>query len=300
MDSPHELVRVHRSPTTPHPVMLHSLTGFLDAGSAGRLAISTLLSELPNTEIASFDLDTVFDYRARRPRMTFLSDHYGEIEMPTLSVHEVTDSAGRGFLVLHGPEPDFRWRAFADDVVWLALELDISLFLGVHAVPWPAPHTRPVNVTAHSNDPALISDRRRFIGDLEVPAHVAGLLELRMNEAEVPSMGFAAHVPHYLSGAEYPRAAVALLEAVSAQTGLLLPLAALRQQAEESDADIALQVASEAENLQAVMMLEQQYDDFMLNAAAEELASDDLPDGDDIAAQVEEFLAERDHREGQG
>jgi hypothetical protein len=90
------------------------------------------------------------------------------------------------------------------------------------------------------------------------------------------------------------------LLAPSAQTGLLLPLAALRQQAEESDADIALQVASEAENLQAVMMLEQQYDDFMLNAAAEELASDDLPDGDDIAAQVEEFLAERDHREGQG
>ena len=34
-----------------------------------------------------------------------------------------------------------------------------------------------------------------------MPAHVAGLLELRMNDAEVPSMGFAAHVPHYLSWA---------------------------------------------------------------------------------------------------
>ena len=300
MASPHGLVTIHRRPSSAQSVLLHSLTGFLDAGSAGRLAVEHLMAELPNEKIAEIDIDSLYDYRARRPRMTFLTDHYGEIDIPELSVHELTDEAGTTFLVMHGPEPDFRWRAFADEAVWLALTLDTGLFLGVHAVPWPAPHTRPVNITAHSNDPALISDRQAFIGDLEVPGHVAGMLELRFDSEGIPAMGFAAHVPHYLSGAEYPRAAVALLEAVSAQTGLLLPLPGLRERAEESDADIAIQIAGEAENMQAVMMLEQQYDDFMASTGSTDIDAEEaeLLDGEDIAAQVEEFLAGREHPEG--
>lgn len=294
MNSPHGLVSMVGEADVDRPILIHSLTGFLDAGSAGRLAVEHLTEVLEARPVAEFDIDVLYDYRARRPRMTFLTDHYGEVDLPTLRVDRVQDEAGQPFLLMHGPEPDFRWRGFTADAVWLAQQLDVSLVLGVHAVPWPAPHTRPVNVTTHSNDPDLVAGSRAFVGDLEVPAHMAGLLEMAMGEADIPAMGFAAHVPHYLSGAQYPRAAVALLESITAQTGLLLPLASLRDRAQEADDDISLQVAGEAENVEAIHLLERQYDDFMARLDQSE-ETDDISELDpkEFVDQVERFLADR-------
>lgn len=296
---PHGILRLLDSQHNEPMVLIHSLSGFLDAGSAGRLAVEHLLSVLPHETVAEFDIDLLFDYRARRPRMTFLSDHYGAVDMPTLTVSKMTDSAGSGFLLMHGPEPDFRWRAFADDTVWLAQHLDVSLVLAIHAVPWPSPHTRPVNISAHGNDPTLIADRPKFVGEIEVPAHAAGLLELAMGEAGIPAIGFAAHVPHYLSNAEHPRASVALLEAISTQTGLLLPLAELRSQAEATEQEVTGQVAADPEHVEAVHMLEEQYDEFMATFAAgtdDATSTDDLADAEDLVSAVEQFLASHDGR----
>ena len=294
---PHGILRLLDDGQPEPMVLIHSLSGFLDAGSAGRLAVGYLLNVLPHETVAEFDLDLLFDYRARRPRMTFLSDHYGEIDMPTLTVSKMTDSAGSSFLLMHGPEPDFRWQAFAADTAWLAKSLEVSLVLGIHAVPWPSPHTRPVNISAHGNDPTLIADRPKFVGDIEVPAHAAGLLEVTMGEVGIPAMGFAAHVPHYLANAEHPRASVALLEAVSSQTGLLLPLSELRDQADASELEVTGQVAADPEHIEAVRMLEEQYDEFMATfmAAGDGTASsDDLADAEDLVSAVEQFLASHD------
>lgn len=291
-----ELYALHdRSPRVDAPILLHNLTGFLDAGSAGRLAVEQLLTTLEHRVLATFDIDVLYDYRARRPRMTFLSDHFDEVELPELLLHEVTDSAGTRFLVLHGPEPDFGWQRFTSAVTSLVERLDVSLTVGMHAVPWPAPHTRPIGITAHSTDRGLIADRTSWVGSLVVPGHVAGLLELRLGEAGHPAMGFTAHVPHYVSAVDHPRAAVALLEAVIATTGLDLPLDALREAATRADLEIAAQVASSPDNVEAVHALEMQYDAFVDQRGLPLLDGDgELPSGDEIAAQVEHFLAQRD------
>jgi predicted ATP-grasp superfamily ATP-dependent carboligase len=291
------------APPTDAPVLLHNLTGFLDAGSAGRLAMEQILATLEHRVVATFDIDAMYDYRSRRPRMTFLSDHYDQVDLPELLLHEVRDSDGTRFLVLHGPEPDFAWQRFTDAVVSLVDRLAVSLTVGAHAVPWPAPHTRPVGITAHATDPGLIADRTSWVGALEVPGHIAGLLELRLGETGHPAMGYTAHVPHYLSAVDYPRAAVALLEAVAASTGLSLPIDALRESATRADLEIAAQVSSSDGNAEAVQALEAQYDAFVGQQGLPLLGDGDgsLPSGDEIAAQVEHFLAQRngDHREDQ-
>ena len=118
-----------------------------------------------------------------------------------------------------------------------------------------------------------------------------------MGEVGIPAMGFAAHVPHYLANAEHPRASVALLEAVSSQTGLLLPLSELRDQADASELEVTGQVAADPEHIEAVRMLEEQYDEFMATfmAAGDGTASsDDLADAEDLVSAVEQFLASHD------
>ncbi len=274
------------------PVMVHGLTGFMDAGGAARLAVEHLLETCNPTRVATFDIDSLYDYRSRRPRTVFDTDHYSSVLMPELAVEAATDERGERFLILHGAEPDTAWGAVADGITRLVEALGVRLVVGLHAIPWPAPHTRPVNVTLHANDPALIAGSRPWVGSLEVPGSLAAVLELRLGARERPAMGVAAHIPHYLVQAEFPRGALVLLESLQSATGLSIPLVDLREAAAESDADISIQIATNPENLEAVSTLEEQYDALMAGRSAAQLDPGPIEPDSDIAAQVEAFLAE--------
>jgi hypothetical protein len=279
------------------PVLLHSLSGFLDAGQAGRLAVAHLLGSLEHRAVATFDLDDLYDYRARRPRMTFRADHFVSIDLPSLELVEVRDAAGVPFLLLHGAEPDHAWQRLAEAVRLLVDQFAVRLTIGLHAIPWPAPHTRPVGVTAHATDSALVAGYAPWVGELEVPGHLAGLLELHLGDTGHDAMGFAAHVPHYLVGAEFPTASLTLLEHTARASGLTLPLGELAEAADRTRAEIEAQISANPENVGAVRALEAQYDAVMSSRALDGVgAADDapLPTGDEIAAQVERFLADMD------
>ncbi|HET7899940.1 MAG TPA: PAC2 family protein [Candidatus Nanopelagicales bacterium] len=278
------------------PVLVHALSGFLDAGGARALAVGHLLAAHESRTVAEFDVDALYDYRARRPRLVFDTDHYESIDYPELLLTEVTDSRGQGFLVLHGPEPDFGWRTFTSAVVQLVERFGVRRSIGLAAIPWPAPHTRPVGVTAHATNRDLVAGRPTFVGAIEVPGHLAGALELALRDTGHEAMGFAAHIPHYLSQVEFPRAAVALLEEVAVAGDLALDLTDLVEAARTSDHEIDAQVAQNPENVEAVQALEAQYDAVVRGAgSALPLAGDgELPSGDEIAAQLEEFLREMD------
>jgi predicted ATP-grasp superfamily ATP-dependent carboligase len=280
-------------------VLVHGLTGFMDAGGASRLAIEHLLDSCEHTRVATFDIDSLFDYRGRRPRTVFDSDHYESVAMPELVVDAAVDERGERFLILHGTEPDTAWGAVSNGIIRLAEALGVRLVVGMHAIPWPAPHTRPINVTVHANDPTLTVGAQPWVGSLEVPGSLAALLELRLGEQDRPAMGFAAHVPHYLVQAEFPRGALALLQSLSTATGMAVSLDELRDAAEESDADISIQIASNPENMEAVTTLEEQYDAMMASRAKQSAGAGALPADTDIAAQVEAFLAQLDQGDPQ-
>lgn len=282
------------------PVLVHALSGFLDAGAARQLAVAHLLDTLEHRTIGSFDIDAIYDYRARRPRMVFDTDHYDSLQWPELLLTEVKDRQGTGFLLLHGPEPDFAWQTFCAAVVQIAERFEVRRSIGLNAIPWPAPHTRPVGVTAHATDPSLVSGRPTFVGAIEVPGHLAGGVEIALGAAGHEAMGFAAHVPHYLTQVEFPRAALALLEEVALAGALDLDLTALGVRADISDREIDEQVSGNLENVEAVRALELQYDAIVRGAeSALPMAEEgELPSGDEIAEQLEAFLREMDDDKG--
>ena len=281
-------------------VLVHALSGFLDAGGARQLAVDHLLATCEHRVIAEFDIDMLFDYRSRRPRMVFDTDHYAELEYPELLLYELRDERGTPFLLLSGPEPDFAWRAFTEAVVQIVDRFGVTKSVGMNAIPWPAPHTRPVGVTAHATDPAFVAGRPTFVGAIEVPGHLAGGIELALGESGHLGVGFAAHVPHYLSQVLFPQAAIALLEEVGVAAGLSFDLSELEVRAGDSIREINEQLAGNTENEQAVRDLELQYDEIVRGAVnALPLATDGpLPSGDDIAAQFQEFLRELDDDKG--
>lgn len=284
------------APGFENPVLLYGFTGFLEAGAAVRLATDHILDSVEHQTIAEFDIDALFDYRARRPRLHFSSDHYSEADLPTLQISACRDAMGAGFFVLHGVEPDFGWRSIVDDVATFIREHGISTTVGMLAVPFPAPHTRPVAVTAHANRPELLTGRRSWVGEMEVPGSLSGVLEFLLGQQDIAAMGFAAHVPHYLANLIHPGSALALINEVSLATGLLIPTDALRIAAEQADAELNAQLQQNPDNLDGVHQLEAQFDALVAERAEEAGTGTAGNDSDTIAAQVEQFLAQMESR----
>jgi predicted ATP-grasp superfamily ATP-dependent carboligase len=277
------------------PVLVHALEGFSDAGHAIKLAAEHLKQSLDTELVASFAIDELLDYRSRRPLMTFKTDHFTHYDNPELNLYALHDSVGTPFLLLAGMEPDLKWERFITAVRLLAERLGVRRTIGLGAIPMAVPHTRPVTMTAHSNDRELITDHTPWVGEVQVPGSVSNLLEYRMAQHGHEVMGFTVHVPHYLAQTDYPEAAKALLQQVATASSLELPVSGLDQAAAEIRAKIDEQVEASDEVAQVVSALERQYDAFV---AAQEnrslLARDEeLPSGDELGAEFERFLAQQ-------
>lgn len=297
MRSPEDLFTIHRDADFDEaPVLVYAFAGFVDAGSGVRLAADHILATCQHRLLATFDVDELLDYRARRPRMTYVVDHFASVEVPQISLHEVTDGEGDRFLLLTGPEPDYQWQRFLAAVDLIAQRYRVRLAIGLSAIPWPIPHTRPLGLTVHGNEPSLLAGHVSVVGEVEVPGHVGAMLELHLGQHGFPSMGLTAQVPHYLVQFEFPRAASTLVAGLSAATGLVLPTAALEPGARQADAEVASQMQGNEEFAAVVAALEQQYDqmsaiDASPQGALGSLTEEEILSGEEIAAQVEEFLS---------
>jgi len=301
-DALYELDAVQPQPgELERPVLVHALSGFVDAGQAGRLAAEHLLASLPHRVLVRFDVDQLYDYRARRPVMTFTRDHWESYETPRLELSLVEDAVGTGFLMLTGPEPDIQWERFTAAVVRLVTRYDVRLSAGVHAIPMAVPHTRPIGVTAHGTRSELVEGHEPWVSRVQVPGHMAGLLEFRLGEAGLDAAGYAVHVPHYLAQAEYPDAAATLVEAVAELGNLRLPSGELRAAGEQVRAAIDAQVGEQPEVAEIVRALEEQYDAFVAARGRSLLAEDTpLPTAEELGAELERFLARENDRRGRG
>ncbi|PRY34516.1 proteasome assembly chaperone family protein [Umezawaea tangerina] len=277
-------------------VLLHHFDGFMDAGAAGKLLVEHILSSYEHRVVARFDIDQLIDYRSRRPAMIFATDHFEPQPAPELLVHLVHDAAGFPFLLLSGPEPDFRWETFSAAVLELVDRWGVGTTIGFHGIPMRLPHTRPLGVTAHATRSELITGHQPFFSRVEVPGNVAAMLEVRLGEHGHDAIGFAAHVPHYLAQSTHPAAALVLLETITRTTGLALPPEVLRETARRAGAELQRQVNESEEVSEVVAALERQYDAFTGSERGEQsllLEEEEIPSADELGAEFEKFLAEQ-------
>ncbi|HST48087.1 PAC2 family protein [Jatrophihabitans sp.] len=295
MLDPAELFRLSEQvPELDRPVLVLALDGFVDAGSATQLARAHLLSSLESEVVATFDVDQVYDYRGRRPEMLFVTDHWESYAAPELKIHAVRDSTGTPFLLLAGAEPDFQWERFAAAVTMLVQRLGVRMIVALDAIPMGVPHSRPSTVIARGSSPELVTQYSNWLGTVQVPGSASHLIEFRMAEAGVPSMGFAVNVPHYLAHLEYPAAALTLIDCVAQGAGLALPTEMLAEAAVANRIDIDAKVAESEQVAAVVRALEAQYDEILAGRSRGLVAEGArLPTADEIGAEFEQYLLQQ-------
>ena len=261
------------------PVLLAAFDGWVDAGSAATTALAILADD--GDVVATFDADRLFDYRARRPPLEIVDGR-----LTTLTWHELvlrrTRLDERDLLVLVGPEPDYRWRAFTADVVDLSQRLGVAQWISLGAIPAAVPHTRPVPIIGTEASPGLLRGDVMAgpEGTLRVPSALVSALELEVSAAGIPALGYFAQVPHYVSG-PYATAAVELLRALGTHLGAEIAAHELADEARELRARLDTAAGLDETTRGYVERLEAMYDEQR------------LPSGDDLISDIERFLRDQ-------
>ena len=271
--------------TLREPVLALALDGWTDAGRAGSLAAETIRHQWLATRIGGFAGDRLFDYRDRRPILTIDRGILGDPEWPALDLYQVAPIAGRPLLLVEGAEPDLGWRALCADVVELAQMVGARRYVGLGAVPAPAPHTRTTRLITTGSSESAFERYGRPHERLTVPASCQVVVETALRDAGLETIGLWARVPHYIAG-EYPDGAMALVRALAEEVGAEVDLSELAEAAEEHRQRLDQAAASSQDIVAHIRQLEDVYDTDL----AAESGFGALPTGDEIAAELERFL----------
>jgi hypothetical protein len=272
-----------------------ALTGFTDAGNAVSRLVEYFRGDLDPTPLAVYSNDVLLDYRARRPLVSFEQDHLTDYRPPRLELSLAHDALGQPFVLLAGYEPDFAWEAFTQSVIDFADALEVSSVTWVHAIPMPVPHTRPIGTTVSGTRSELTEAHSVWQPHTQVPSTIGHLLEYRFAEAGARVAGFVLLVPHYLGDTEYPAATLAALDSLTVATGLVFAGDDLREENREYLAKVEEQMSGNDELTRMLAGLEERYDAYMAGStlATPIIHTGDLPSADELAAELERFLASR-------
>jgi predicted ATP-grasp superfamily ATP-dependent carboligase len=272
------------------PAMVCAFRGWNDAGDAASSAVSFLSSSLDASRFARIDSEEFYDFQANRPSVQFNDDNEREIVWPTVEMFEApAPRAPRDLVLVQGVEPSLRWRAFCSHIVDLAEALGVQVVVTLGALLGDVPHTRPVAISGHASDPALL-ERAGMQGSTstyEGPTGIVGVLHHACAQAGLPSASLWAGVPHYVAAAANPKAALALVRRVEGLIGVSVDVSELESAATDYERQVGLAVQSDPDIQAFVERLEQAAE------GDEEVAPEDVPSGDAIAREFQRFLRQR-------
>jgi proteasome assembly chaperone (PAC2) family protein len=277
---------VSSRPELRRPVLIAAFRGWNDGGQGATLGAGYLARQWGAEAFAEIDPENFYDFQAVRPNVSLEEGLTRKLEWPANTfLHAPIPDLDRDAVVMLGVEPNLRWKTYSQLVLDLAQELGVEMVVTLGSLLADVPHTRPAPVSAAASDPALVDELGVEPSRYEGPTGILGVLLDACRRAGIPSVSLWAAVPHYVSLAPSPRAALALCRRLGELVRTDIDLAELEQAAEEYNEQVTEAVASDAETAAYVEELERRVD---LIEAAEE-----LPSGDSLAAELTRFLRER-------
>jgi proteasome assembly chaperone (PAC2) family protein len=266
--------------------------GWNDGGQGATLAAGYLAKQWQAERFAEIDPEEFYDFSSTRPQVTLVDGITRKIEWPeNVFYHCSIPGSERDAIILLGTEPGLRWKTFAGLVLGLARDFAVERAVTFGSLLADVPHTRPAPVTATATDPRLMEELGLEPSRYEGPTGIVGVLLDACRGDEITSVSLWAAVPHYVSLAPSPRAALALVRRFSDLLEVDVDASELERAADEYSEQVSEAVSSDADTASYVEELERRVD--MLSA------EEALPSGDTIAAELTRFLRERDEEEAE-
>jgi proteasome assembly chaperone (PAC2) family protein len=265
-----------------NPVMLVALRGLFDIGAVATSALDWMLKERDATVVADIDPDPFFDFTEERPEQFIDEDGDPQVRWPENEFMIIRYPEGaRDMIVLNGVEPHVSWVTFTQSIVKVAQGLGCNLVVSLGAAAEQTPHTRVPLVVGSTTNTELAMRLGLSRPQYQGPTGVAGVMLDALEKANIPSVSLRVGVPHYLMQAQHPKSAAALLQHLQHVLGIPTDHANLMEEMSRWQELHDAAVEGDREASAYVHMLEQRYD---------QQVERNIPSGDDLAAELEEFL----------
>lgn len=278
-------------------VLLYAFSGAIDSGDIGGMIIEQLLHALPHEEVARFSLETVLDYRARRPRITIENWMMTDMRYPSCTLERITDYSGRQILLLRGLEPDINWEDFSLAIFEVCQKMGVKQAVDLMGIAANIPHTRIPFINQTSPNPDILPPQTEMPGTFIITASFGQYLQMLFQMISVQARGIVVGVPYYLADGQYPPGAVSAIQYLSETLNLDLPMGDLEAASTQMIKEISAQLEENPEAKELIEKMEQHYDEALTQPWGElhpkSLAeSVDSRSGEAIAERIEKFLAQ--------
>lgn len=263
------------------PLVLAAFEGWNDAGDAASNALVHLARTWHATPAGEMDPDDYYDFQVNRPQVSLAPGGVRRLTWPTTRFARAHPTGlERDVLLVHGVEPNMRWRPFCEELI--GQFPDASLVVTLGALLADRPHTRPVPVTGVAYDPDSAGRFTLEQSKYEGPSGIVGVLQDACVHRRMPAVSLWAAVPHYVAQPPSPKATVALLRRLEDLLDVAIDLGQLEQSARDWE-----------QSVNELMAEDQDVADYVRSLEERDVA--DLPEasGEMIAQEFERFLRRR-------
>lgn len=271
------------------PALVFAFTGWNDAAEASSTALAAVAQSLGGEQVGELDPDEFLDFQIARPVIDLAEGDARELIWPEFSLHAVRVPGGhRDLVLLGGPEPAYRWRAFCEEVFDAAAAVGVELVVGLGSLLADVAHTRAITLTGIAAPLGLVEGMPFRKPSYSGPTGILGVLQAVAAQRGLPAVSLWAPVPHYLASAPNPAGALALVRGMERVTGVSVDAGSLEDATLEWEHEVNAAVERDPAAQQLVERLER--------AAERDEPSFDpgrLPSGDVLASEVERFLRQR-------
>jgi proteasome assembly chaperone (PAC2) family protein len=276
------------------PVLIAAFSGWNDAAESATTAARYLATTFQAEKFAEIDPEEFYHFGLSRPHVRYKtgSDTEREIVWPATEFSVARDGTlARDLIIGVAIEPHLRWRTYCASVLELARRCEATLVLTLGALLAEVPHTRPVRISGSASDPELAAQLAVRPSRYEGPTGIVGVLNTTCRDQGLATASVWANVPHYVSGIENPKAALALVQRVLTLLNLEADLGDLEEASRQYDQNLAEIVAQNAKIKAYVAKLESR--DAAEEPEAQQAPSSDLPPASELVAEIEQFLRQQ-------
>jgi predicted ATP-grasp superfamily ATP-dependent carboligase len=278
-------MEIHQIPLLRSPIMIVACGGWSDAGEAATGTISHLLSSVNAPDqpefIAEIDSEDYYDFQVNRPLIVVDGSMIRSLTWPGLQIFAVRNPEGANdFVLVRGVEPSMRWRAFTNELLDLADDLEVSMVITLGSMLADTPHTRPIPVSGTGAHPEIATRLGMEVSRYEGPTGILAVIQDGCVKRGIDAIALWAAIPHYASATPSPKATLALLNGIEDFLEINLPHGSLPEFAHQWETAVNEMVKEDSDIEEYIKTLEESKD-------ADHISDES---GEELAREVERFL----------
>lgn len=267
-------------PILDDPVALIAFEGWGDAGDSASLAAARFLKSFDAELIASFDPDEHYDFQVRRPMVYVDEGGTRNIDWPENDLFLIRGPR-RDLVVLLGEEPNYKWKAFTNELVEALATLGVTKVVTLGAFIGQVAHTLPVPLVGSATRPDALTMHGLLPSGYQGPTGILGVLNHALGSVGIDVISVWAAVPHYLSNQDYPPAVEALTIKASELLDMTIEIGDLASKSRQFRDTVDDAIGDNAELLRYVERLEN------------EATDDDVEQAVRLVSEIEDYLKDQ-------